>query len=74
MLLEYSTEYCREWGEDGRLVAEDCYQYGVRVTGKLWDASGHLIEEYEIEERDPAFQVLQTFRESNEQDRPKDKE
>jgi antitoxin component YwqK of YwqJK toxin-antitoxin module len=48
----------REWDTDGHLVAEGMYEYGVRVQDRRWDSNGMIIEEFEIQESDPSFQIL----------------
>ncbi|MCA9070353.1 MAG: hypothetical protein KDA84_15580 [Planctomycetaceae bacterium] len=60
---------CREWDEAGHLIAEDHYEFGVRVHGKQWDSKGNLTEEFEIQESDPGFELLQAFRTAYERDR-----
>ena len=58
---------CREWDESGHLVAEDTYEYAVRVAGKRWDSEGRVTEEFQLQESDPAFQVLQASRAAHRQ-------
>lgn len=55
---------CREWDDSSRLVAEEFYEFGIRVTGKRWNAEGILVEEFAIGETDPGYQLLQTMRHS----------
>jgi antitoxin component YwqK of YwqJK toxin-antitoxin module len=52
----------REWHESGRLAAEEAYEYGIRVEGRRWDAEGDLIEEYQLQDTDPAHRVLEAYR------------
>jgi antitoxin component YwqK of YwqJK toxin-antitoxin module len=49
---------CREWDTDGHLVAEGMYELVVRVRVRRWDSNGMIIEEFEIQESDPAYQIL----------------
>jgi antitoxin component YwqK of YwqJK toxin-antitoxin module len=53
---------CREWDEDGHLVVENSYEYGIRVSGKCWDSGGRVVEEFHLTEADPAFIILQVSR------------
>lgn len=48
----------REWSESGQLIAEGYYQYGIRVSEKIWDESGKLIEDYQLKETDPDFETM----------------
>ena len=57
---------CREWDEAGRLITEHNYEYGVRVSGRRWDADGSLTDEFQINESDPGYSMLQSMREAGE--------
>ena len=52
----------REWRPNGRLAAEGRYEYGIRVSGKRWDDRGGLVEDYQLQEADPAFHILESSR------------
>jgi len=54
----------REWHENGRLAAEATYEYGIRTEGKRWDSEGNLIEDFHLEETDPAFETLKLSRDT----------
>lgn len=56
---------CKEWDEAGHLVADDKYEFGVRVSGKRWDCDGRLIEDFVIQEGAPSFQLLASLREAH---------
>ena len=56
---------CREWDGDGHLIAEEAYEYGVRESGKRWDSDGNLVEEFHINEADPAYQILRGARDAD---------
>lgn len=58
----------REWDENGQLVAEDVYEYGIRVSGRRWDSAWNLIEAFQLQESDPAFRRLQAYRAAFEHD------
>jgi antitoxin component YwqK of YwqJK toxin-antitoxin module len=55
----------REWDEDGRLVVEGTYEYGIRVSGKRWDEDGRVVEDFRLRETDPDFDLLEAFRASH---------
>jgi antitoxin component YwqK of YwqJK toxin-antitoxin module len=59
---------CREWDEDGLLVAENSYEYGVRVSGRRWDSKGSVTEDFQLQESDPAFQIIQACRAPHQRD------
>lgn len=52
----------RKWHENGVLADASNYEYGVRVSGRRWDETGNLIDDFQLEESDPAFEILQASR------------
>jgi antitoxin component YwqK of YwqJK toxin-antitoxin module len=58
----------REWHPDGQLAEEADYELGVKLRQKLWDEDGVLIEEFELEEDDPAYEELRLKRQTYEEE------
>jgi antitoxin component YwqK of YwqJK toxin-antitoxin module len=54
----------REWHPNGQLAEEAEYELGVELRHKLWDEEGNLIEEFELDENDPAYERLKVERET----------
>jgi hypothetical protein len=50
--------HLREWYENGQLMAEEIYEFGIRVAGRKWNQAGELIEEFRLGESDPTFLEL----------------
>lgn len=69
--LESETELQRDvihgkeriWYSDGRLKEEGDYEYGIALKRKKWDANGNLVEDFELEETDANYGLLQQLRE-----------
>ncbi|RUT05127.1 hypothetical protein DSM106972_039480 [Dulcicalothrix desertica PCC 7102] len=49
---------CKEWYESGQLKIECLYKHGIIVSKKEWAEDGKLIEEYQLNEGDKNFQLL----------------
>lgn len=49
---------CKEWYESGQLKIECLYKYGIIVSKKEWAEDGKLIEEYQLNESDKNFNLL----------------
>ena len=54
----------REWHPNGQLAEEADYELGFDLRHKLWDEDGNLIEEFERDENDPAYEELKLQRET----------
>jgi len=54
----------REWHPNGQLAEEADYELGFELRHKLWDEDGNLIEEFERDENDPAYEELKEERET----------
>ncbi|MCE9670029.1 hypothetical protein LY474_19710 [Myxococcus stipitatus] len=52
----------REWTPEGVLISEMVCEYGVKKSERKWDDDGTLVEEYVLDESDPNFALLQSFR------------
>jgi antitoxin component YwqK of YwqJK toxin-antitoxin module len=52
----------REWDEQGRLIIDATYEYGIRTHGTRWDEQGQVTEEFELSEADPAYRTLERAR------------
>jgi antitoxin component YwqK of YwqJK toxin-antitoxin module len=48
----------REWHENGQLASEDVFEYGIRLSGKKWDANGKLVEKFVIRKNAAALRRL----------------
>jgi antitoxin component YwqK of YwqJK toxin-antitoxin module len=48
----------RRWTEDGTLIEDGEYEYGIALWEKKWDEDGDLIENYELKESDPNYARL----------------
>jgi antitoxin component YwqK of YwqJK toxin-antitoxin module len=57
---------CKEWYPNGQLKRDAVYEYGIRVSDKQWDASGRLVEAFQLTEKDPYFMTLELRRRSHE--------
>src|SRR5262245_5956219 len=38
----------RRWTDDGTLIEDGEYEYGIALWEKMWDEDGNLIDEYEL--------------------------
>jgi len=54
----------REWHPNGQLAEDADYELGFDLRHKLWDEDGNLIEEFEYDENDPAYDKLKLNRET----------
>jgi len=54
----------REWHPNGKLSEEADYELGFDLRHKFWDKDGNLIEEFEREKNDPAYDALKLERET----------
>ncbi len=52
---------CKEWYESGQLKVECLYKYGIIISKKEWSEDGKLIEEYQLNETDANFKLLNKF-------------
>ena len=57
-----NSEPDREWDENGQMRCETFREYGFRVREKKWDEAGRLVENYEIGQDHPNYNLLQNFR------------
>lgn len=54
----------RSWYANGQLAEEELHEHGILVRSKKWDEQGNLVEEYELDESDPAYEALLRSREA----------
>jgi hypothetical protein len=54
----------REWHPNGQLAEEADYELGFDLRHKFWDKDGNLIEEFERDKNDPAYEQLKSERET----------
>jgi antitoxin component YwqK of YwqJK toxin-antitoxin module len=54
----------RRWHPNGQLAEEADYELGFDLRHKHWDKDGNLIEEFERDKNDPAFEQLKVQRET----------
>ena len=52
----------RRWTEDGTLIEDGEYEYGIPLWEKWWDEDGDLVREYELSETDGNYTLLQEYR------------
>lgn len=52
----------REFDEDGNLLLESVYEYGILIRTLCHDQSGALIETFRIDEDSPNYALLQKYR------------
>jgi antitoxin component YwqK of YwqJK toxin-antitoxin module len=55
----------REYDEQGVLVHEAVYEFGILISSVKRDASGQVLESFEIDEGNPNFALLERFRRSS---------
>lgn len=48
----------RTWHANGQLATEEDHEHGILVRSRQWDEAGALVEAYELQESDPAYQAL----------------
>jgi antitoxin component YwqK of YwqJK toxin-antitoxin module len=48
----------RSWYANGQLAEEDEAECAIIVRRKKWDEAGNLVEEWELKESDPNYEVL----------------
>lgn len=53
---------CREWYDNGQPRTEGTFEHGICVTEKKWDADGKLVKDYQINEADQLYPMLQRAR------------
>jgi hypothetical protein len=51
----------RRWS-DGKLVSEEVFEYGICVSRKCWDENGNLTEDFNLEQTDPNYSLLNAIR------------
>jgi antitoxin component YwqK of YwqJK toxin-antitoxin module len=54
----------REWHPNGTLASETECEFSAVLTRRRWDASGELVEDYQLHEGDPAYASLQMYRQA----------
>jgi hypothetical protein len=52
----------REFGEDGTLLQESVYEYGILLHTVMRDQSGELAETFRIDENGPNYVLLRKYR------------
>ena len=52
----------RRWTDDGTLVEDGEYEYGIPLWEKMWDEDGKLIHDYTLTEADVNYIELVRFR------------
>lgn len=54
--------HSREYREDGTLVSEAIYEYGVRVRSRTFAEDGSVVDRFDLSEESPTFKLLQRLR------------
>jgi antitoxin component YwqK of YwqJK toxin-antitoxin module len=52
----------RRWTEDGTLIEDGEYEYGIPLWEKMWDEEGNLIDDYKLKESDANYTKLLKYR------------
>jgi antitoxin component YwqK of YwqJK toxin-antitoxin module len=52
----------RRLREDGSLESEKVYEYGILVEAAVFDASGNVVERFELPKDSPNFALLERYR------------
>jgi antitoxin component YwqK of YwqJK toxin-antitoxin module len=52
----------REWHENGQLAREAVYEYGIRIHATRWDTLGIVVEEFQLTQSDPGYEILEASR------------
>jgi len=52
----------RGFREDGTLESEKDYEYGILVEASVFDASGDVVERFELSKDNPNFALLERYR------------
>ena len=52
----------RRWSDDGTLIEDGEYEYGIPLWEKKWDEDGDLIDNYELKESDANYTLLLKYR------------
>jgi antitoxin component YwqK of YwqJK toxin-antitoxin module len=52
----------REWSQEGILQRVETYERGICIRRQVRDESGQLTLNYELDENDPQFELLQMLR------------
>jgi hypothetical protein len=55
----------REFDEDGRLMTEVRYEYGIRILSRRFGLDGRIVEEEELDPNDEAARQLDRLRSSH---------
>ena len=52
----------REWFENGNLKRETIFEHTITVKERVWDEQGNLIRDFELDEEDPNYSILELYR------------
>lgn len=59
----------REWSDSGALVSEEDFEHGICTRRKTWNDDGTPAGEYELDESDQQFKLLESIRAAVNQER-----
>ena len=55
----------REWFENGKLKSETIFEHTINVKKRVWDEQGNLIRDFQLDEEDPNYAILELYREDD---------